>query len=76
MLHLQLHHDIMCIIVEDTKAEADAIAAPLASSMAMDEASLSMDLTIEPLFSEREIFIFSFNKEDSKLFFAFFLGDC
>jgi hypothetical protein len=48
----------------------------LASSVAMDEASLSMDLTMEPLFSEREFFMFSFNEEDSELFFAFYLADC
>jgi hypothetical protein len=33
-----------------------------------------LDLTIEPLFSEREFFVFLFNKEDSKLLLAFFLS--
>jgi hypothetical protein len=49
-------------------ADASAIAALLASSVDKDEASLSIDLTIEPLFSEREFFVFSLDKEDSKLF--------
>jgi hypothetical protein len=35
-----------------------------------------LDLTIEPLFSEREFFVFSLDKEDSELFLAFFLGCC
>jgi hypothetical protein len=64
----------MGIIPED--ANADAKAAMLASSVAMDEANLSIDLTIEPFFSEKEFFIFSFNKEDYELFFTFFLAGC
>ncbi len=63
----------MGIIPED--ADADSIEALLVSSIAMDEANLSIDLTIEPLFSEVEFFIFLFNEEDSKIFFAFFLAD-
>jgi hypothetical protein len=66
----------MGIILEDAAATADAVAALLASSVAMVEANLSIYLTIEPLFSEREFFIFSFNEEDSELFFTFFLADC
>ena len=66
----------MGIILEDAAAKADAVAALLASSVAMVEANLSIDLTIEPLFSEREFFVFSFNEEDSELFLAFFLADC
>jgi len=57
-------------------ADANVIAALLPSSMDKDEASLSIDMTIEPLFSEREYFVFSLDKEDSKLFLAFFLGCC
>jgi len=67
---------IMGIILEDANANANAIAALLASSIVMDEANLSIDLTIENLFSESEFSIFSFNKEGSKLFFAFFLAGC
>jgi hypothetical protein len=48
----------MGIIPED--ADADAIAALLASSVVRHEANLSIDLTIEPLFSESEFFVFSF----------------
>jgi hypothetical protein len=66
----------MGIILEDANANANAIAALLASSIVMDEANLSIDLTIENLFSESEFSIFSFNKEGSKLFFAFFLAGC
>ena len=66
--------NIISIMEED--ADANVIAALLASSMDKDEASLSIDLTIEPLFSEREYFVFSLDKEDSKLFLAFFLGCC
>jgi hypothetical protein len=36
---------------------------------------LSIDLTIDPLLSEREFFVFSFDK-DSEPFFTFFLADC
>jgi hypothetical protein len=64
----------MGIILED--ANANAIAALLASSIALDEANSSNDLTIEPLFSEIEFFIFSFNEEGLKLFFAFFFAGC
>ena len=63
----------MGIIPED--ANADAKAAMLASSVAMDEANLSIDLTIDPLLSEREFFVFSLDK-DSEPFFTFFLADC
>jgi len=66
--------NVIGIMEED--ADANVIAALLASSMDKDEASLSIDLTIEPLFSEREYFVFSLDKEDSKLFLAFFLGCC
>ena len=48
--------NIIGIMEED--ADANAIAALLASSMAMDEASLSIDLTKEPLFSERSSLCF------------------
>jgi len=51
------------------------VAALLASSDAIDKASLSMDLTMEPLLLEREFFVFSFDKEDSELLLAFFLAD-
>ena len=64
--------NIIGIMEEDT--DADAIAVLLASSVVKDDASLSIDLTIEPLFSEREFFVFSLDKEYSELFFAFFLG--
>ena len=60
----------MGIIEED-----DAEAAQLASSAAIDEANLSIDLTIDPLLSGWEFFVFSLI-EDSKLLFAFFLADC
>jgi hypothetical protein len=40
----------------------------------IDEANLPIDLTMEPLLSEREFFVFSFNKEDSELLLAFFLA--
>jgi len=63
--------NIIGIMEED--ADTDAIAVLLASSMDKDDASLSIDLTIEPLFSEREFFVFSLDKEDSKLFFSLFL---
>ncbi len=62
--------NIMGIILEDAKAKANAVAALLASSVAMVEANLSIDLTIELLFSEREFFDFLFNTEDCKLFLA------
>jgi len=68
--------NIIGIMEEDANANANAIAALLASSVDKDEASLSIDLTIEPLFSESEFFVFSLDKEDSKLFLAFFLGCC
>jgi hypothetical protein len=58
--------NIISIMEED--ADADAIAALLASSVDKDDASLSIYLTIDPLFSEREFFIFSLDKEDSELF--------
>jgi len=66
----------MGIIPED--ANADAIAALLASSVVRHEANLSIDLTIEPLFSESKFFVFSFKDEDedSELFFTFFLAAC
>ena len=54
--------------IMEEEAVADAIAALLASSVDKDDASLSIDLTIEPLFSEREFFVFSLDKEDSELF--------
>jgi hypothetical protein len=53
----------------------DAVAVVLASSDAIDEASLSMDLTMESLLSEREFFVFSLD-EDSELLLAFFLAGC
>jgi hypothetical protein len=46
----------------------------LAVSVAIDEASLSSNLTIEPIFSEREIFVFALDKEVSELLFTFFLA--
>ena len=66
----------MGIIPED--ANVDTIAALLASSAVRHEANLSIDLTIEPLFSESEFFVLSFNDEDedSELFFTFFLAAC
>jgi hypothetical protein len=54
--------NIMGIILED----ADAIAALLASPMAMDEASLSMDLTMELLFSDFQIGISSLFRSKKK----------
>jgi hypothetical protein len=63
--------NIMRIIVEDTKAEADAIAAPLASSMAMGEASLSMDLTREPLFQREKSSFFHSTKKTPSSFSPF-----
>jgi len=68
----------MGIIPEDANANANAMAALLASSVVRHEANLSIDLTIEPLFSESEFFVFSFNDEDedSELFFTFFLAAC
>jgi hypothetical protein len=39
--------------------DVNAVAEVLASSDAIDEASLSMDLTMEPHLSEREFFVFS-----------------
>jgi hypothetical protein len=62
--------------IMEEEAVVDAIAALLASSVDKDDASLSIDLTIEPLFSEREFFVFSLDKEDSELYLAFFLGCC
>jgi len=53
----------------------DAAAAELASSVAIDEANLSIDLTIDPLLSDWEFFVFLLI-EDSELLFAFFLADC
>ena len=51
----------------------DAVAALLISSDAIDEASLSIDLTMEPLFSDREeFFVFSFDDKGSRLFLTFF----
>jgi len=55
--------------------EEDAETAELASSAAIDEANLSIDLTIDPLLSDWEFFVFSLI-EDSELLFAFFLADC
>ena len=62
--------------IMEEEAVADAIAALLASSVDKDDASLSIDLTIEPLFSESEFFVFSFNEDGSKLFFTLFLDGC
>jgi hypothetical protein len=54
-----------------------ALEAVLASSDAIDDASLSIDLTIESLLSEREeFFIFSFKDAVSMLFLAFFSLGC
>ncbi len=51
----------------------DSVAALLISLDAIDEASLSIDLTIEPLFSEREeFFVFSFDDKGSRLFLTCF----
>jgi hypothetical protein len=50
--------------------EDDAAATELASSVAIDEANLSID----PLLSEREFLGISLDK-DSELFFTFFLAD-
>jgi hypothetical protein len=47
----------------------------MASSVAIDEANLSIDFTIDPLLSDWEFFVFSLI-EDSELLFAFFLADC
>jgi hypothetical protein len=58
---------IVGIIADDVPA-----AALLASSDAIDEANLSMDLMMEPLLSKMEFFVFSFGKEDSELLLAFF----
>jgi hypothetical protein len=58
-------------IIDDDDAEA----AELASSVAIDEANLSIDLTIDPLLSDWEFFVFSLI-EDSELLFAFFFADC
>ena len=55
--------------------EEDAEATELASSAAIDEANLSIDLTIDPLLSDWEFFVFSLI-EDSELLFAFFFADC
>ena len=55
--------------------EEDAETAELASSAAIDEANLSIDLTIDPRLSDWEFFVFSLI-EDSELLFAFFLADC
>jgi len=55
--------------------EDDAEAAELASSAAIDEANLSIDLTIDPRLSDCEFFVFSLI-EDSELLFAFFFADC
>jgi hypothetical protein len=49
------------------------VTALLASSDAIDEANLSMDLTMEPLLLEMEFFVFSFDKDDSQLLLDFFL---
>jgi len=66
----------MGIIPED--ADADTIVALMASSVVSHEANLSIDLTIEPLFSDSKFFVFSFKDEDkdSELFFTFFLAAC
>jgi hypothetical protein len=48
----------------------------LASSDAIDEASLSINFMIELLCSEREFLVFSVDKEDSQLFFSFFSAGC
>jgi len=58
------------IMVED-----DVAATELASSVAIDEANLSIDLTIDSLLSEREFLAVSLVK-DLELFFTFFLADC
>jgi len=55
--------------------EDDAEAAELASSAAIDEANLSIDLTIDPLLLDWEFFVFSLI-EVSELLFAFFFADC
>jgi len=70
LLLLYLHAMIIGSMVDDVQ-----VAALLASSDAIDKASLSMDLTMEPLLLEREFFVFSFDKEDSELLLAFFLAD-
>jgi len=51
----------------------------LASSEAIDEANLSIDFTIEPLFSDREFFVFSLSNNDDGsgdfFFFDFFVEE-
>jgi hypothetical protein len=64
---------IICISAAGIIDADDADTALVASSEAIDEANLSLDLTIEPLFSEWEFFVFLLDIKDSKLLFAFFL---
>jgi hypothetical protein len=66
--------NIMGIILEDAAAKADAVAALLASSIVMFEANLSIDFTIEPLFSEREFFLFFIQQRRLQALFRLFFS--
>jgi len=48
--------------------EDDAAATALASSVEIDDVSLSLNLTIDPLFLKRGFFVFSIENVDLALF--------
>jgi hypothetical protein len=52
----------------DTMDEDDAAATALASSVEIDDVSLSLNLTIDPLFLKRGFFVFSIENVDLALF--------
>jgi hypothetical protein len=51
-----------------TMDEDDAAATALASSVEIDDVSLSLNLTIDPLFLKRGFFVFSIENVDLALF--------
>jgi hypothetical protein len=69
LLHLYLHLQHEKHWYHDAE---DANAALLTSLDAIDETNFSINLTFEPLFSEREFFILTLDNEESTLSLEYF----